>query len=110
MNMQTTENRFVRAAAVVVLLFNLLDAALTLLWTTAGVATEANPLLAPILERSPVEFMAIKVALVTFGVLLLWRLRWRQSARTAMVAGALAYSALVVYHLSNVDHLVAILT
>jgi hypothetical protein len=96
-------------AAVAVLLLNLLDAALTLVWTTAGVATEANPLLEHQLAASPVRFMVVKLALVSLALLLLWRLRWRRAAKIAIVGSALAYSALLCYHLSNVDQLVAIL-
>ena len=50
-----------------ILVMNLIDAAFTIGWTSAGLATEANPLLDDVLARSPVLFMLAKLALVSLG-------------------------------------------
>jgi len=98
-----------RAAAVAILVFNLLDATFTLVWTLSGLAVEANPLMDQVLAHSPVRFMVVKMALVSLGLLLLWRLRWRRAARFAIVGSALAYTVLLTYHLNEVPQLVALL-
>jgi hypothetical protein len=98
-----------RAAAAAILVMNLLDAAFTLVWTLSGLAVEANPLMDLLLSISPIHFMSTKLALVSLGLLLLWRLRWRRTARVAIVGSALAYAALLTYHLNAVPQLVALL-
>jgi len=96
--------------AAALLILNLLDAVLTLLWIDAGVAVEGNPLMDQALSGGPVGFMVIKLALVSLGVGLLWRLRHRRAAGIAMIATAAAYSSLFLYHLSAVPQLVALAT
>jgi len=91
------------AGAVVVL--NLLDAIFTLLYTSVGIATEANPLMDRALATSPIAFMLAKLALVSLGVWLLWRLRARRSAVAGLIVVGSAYAGLVLYHLSAVHHL-----
>lgn len=91
------------AAAVLVL--NLVDAMFTLIYTRVGVATEANPLMAQALAASPLAFMAAKLALVSLGVALLWRLRARRAAVAGLIAAGTAYTGLLLYHLSAVHHL-----
>jgi hypothetical protein len=85
--------------AAAALVFNLLDAVLTMVWVSSGLAVEANPLLEPVLAASPVGFVVIKCALVSLGLLLLWRLRQRATAAAAMVGTAVVYFAVVMYHL-----------
>ncbi len=91
------------AAAIVV--FNVIDAVFTIIYTDLGLAREANPLLSHALDDSPLLFMLIKLGLVSMGVLLLWRLRHRRTAAAGLVASAAAYSWLILYHLSAVPHL-----
>jgi hypothetical protein len=94
------------AAAVLVL--NLADALFTLIYIHAGLATEANPIMDQALTHGPVGFMAFKLALVSLGVLLLFRLRQRRAASVALCASAVAYGSLLVFHLSAVPELVAL--
>jgi hypothetical protein len=105
----TQASLLLRMAAATILVINLLDAALTLIWTLSGLAVEANPLMEQVLAHSPLQFMAVKLALVSLGLLLLWRLRWRRTARVAIFASALAYALLLTYHLNEVPQLVALL-
>ncbi len=96
------------AAGAAVLILNLLDAIFTIVYTSSGVAVESNPLMSGVLGSSPVLFMIAKLALVSLGVLLLWRLRDRRAAAYAMIASGTAYVTLIVYHLSAVEHLTVI--
>jgi hypothetical protein len=91
--------------AAVLVVLNLLDAIFTIVYTEVGVATESNPLMDGMLAAHPVVFMIAKLALVSLGVALLWRLRHRRTAAAGLVAASSAYVALLVYHLSAVRHL-----
>ena len=55
----------------VILGLNLLDAIFTLIWVNAGLASEANPLLAEIVRDHPVAFAVVKLGLVAGGSSLL---------------------------------------
>jgi hypothetical protein len=98
----------VTLAAAAIVILNLVDAVFTLLYTGSGMASEGNPLLSSVLSASPTAFMAVKLSLVSLGVLLLWRLRQRRAAVIGLVTTAMAYSTLMVYHLSEAHRLVAL--
>ena len=104
--METTKSNAMLVAAGFVVVLNLLDAMFTVAYTHAGVATEANPLMERFLAASPVLFMIAKLALVSMGVLVLWRLRHHRSARFGLVATGAVYVLLLGYHLSAAKHLV----
>ncbi|MGE0551124.1 MAG: DUF5658 family protein [Kofleriaceae bacterium] len=95
------------AAAVVIL--NLLDAVFTLAYTTSGLATESNPMMAVALDHHPVLFMIAKLSLVSLCVMLLWRFANRGLAVVALLGATAMYGALIGYHLSAVPMLVATL-
>jgi hypothetical protein len=88
-----------------ILVMNLVDAAFTIGWTSAGLATEANPLLDDVLARSPVLFMIAKLALVSLGIFLLFRLRRRRLALAGLVACSCVYASLLVYHVTRLSAL-----
>ena len=98
----------VTVAAAAVLVLNLVDAVFTLLYTGTGLAIEGNPLMSRVLSASPLGFMSIKLALVSLGVFLLWRLRARRAAAVGIIATAMAYSTLLAYHLAAAHRLVAL--
>ena len=104
-----TTRRIVEIAAATVIILNLLDAICTLVWIRAGVASEGNPLMDQAMSHGPVGFMVVKLALVSLSVGLLWRLRHRRAAATALVTSAIAYSAIMLVHLSTARVLVATL-
>jgi hypothetical protein len=106
---QAVATRTLRWAAGLVVVLNLLDALWTITFLEAGVADEANPLMVSALAHGPVGFMIAKLALVSLSVMLLWRLRHRRSAVLALWSGAMAYSLVVAYHVSNAHHLSAAL-
>ncbi len=88
-----------RVVVVALVVLNLLDAVFTLVWVEAGIAKEANLLLEGILSQSAIGFMLVKMALVSLGVLLLWRHRDRRLAVAGLGVACFAYSSLLVYHL-----------
>lgn len=88
-----------RLVVLAVIVANLLDAVFTMFWVESGIAVEANALMAVVLERSAVGFTALKLAVVSAGVLVLWRLRHRSRlAVPGLVGCCVAYSSLMVYH------------
>jgi len=104
--MQSSARPVILTAAGIVIVLNLLDAMFTLAYTRAGVAIESNPLMGRMLTAGPLVFMLAKLALVSCGVFVLWRLRHRRSARIGLVAMSATYATLIVYHLSAATLLV----
>lgn len=84
------------AFASTIVIFNMLDAVLTLAVIEAGAAGEANPLMASALAWGSVWFMVVKLSLVSLCVLLLWRLRHRRAAGFALLASAAGYALLLL--------------
>ena len=91
--------RWLEGIVKAVLVLNLVDAVLTLIWIQAGLATEANPVMAELVNNSPVAFVLSKVALVSLGSALLWRFRSRPLAVVGIFAVFLVYYVLILYHL-----------
>lgn len=105
--MSGSYERNVTISAAFILILNLADAVFTLLYTGFGLAVEGNPLMDQAMIRGPVLFMAVKLALVSGGVLVLWQLRQRPAAVVAIAGGAAAYAFLIMYHLREAHRLVA---
>ena len=97
--MDVLRSRTFVAAEILLVVLNVIDAAFTHLWLTSGAASEANPLLAMAWDSHPLTFHSVKAALVLGGAAILHQLRWIQAARTAMEALAVAYGAVVAWHL-----------
>lgn len=95
--------RWLRGIALAMILLNVLDAGLTTLWISWGVAEEANPFLAHIAHNHPVRFVVVKFCLVALGVLLLWRNRKRKSAVVAIFGCFLVYYFILLYHLRSMN-------
>lgn len=83
-----------------VLVLNLLDAIFTMIHVASGKATEANPLMAGVLANSTVLFVATKLALVSLGLSLLWRLRARLSAVAGLIISVATYACINFYHVA----------
>jgi hypothetical protein len=88
------------AAAVLVL--NLFDALFTLVYVRLGVAREGNPLMERALGHGALDFMLLKLGLVSLCVLLLVRYHERRPTQLALAGSAIAYALVLVYHLSAV--------
>ena len=97
------EFRFLRQLVAAVLVLNLLDGVLTMVWITSGVASEANPFMERLAHEQPVLFMAVKTALVGLGSYVLWKQRKRPAAVVAIFLCFLAYYFVLLYHLQAMD-------
>ena len=83
------------AIAVLIVVFSCSDALLTLMLVERG-ASEANPLMAPLVAGSPLAFALTKIGITGGGVVLLTQLaRFRAFGR--LPVGMLLYSALLIY-------------
>ncbi len=89
-----------------VLIFNLIDAALTLIAVHAGIATEANPLMAPLLAIGTIPFVVTKLGLVSLGVGILWHRRHTPLATIGSIAALMAYAFVMGCHIETVRLLV----
>jgi len=85
-----------------VIVLNVVDAIFTIGWVESGLAREANPLMAILMEQ-PILFICIKLALVSLGVVLLWLRRQRPAAVIGIVLIFVAYYAILLHHLRAVD-------
>jgi len=92
---------------VVVLFGNLLDALFTLTLLQLRLVHEANPLMRWMYQASPVSFMAVKLAVVQLGLLVLCLQRGHRASQLAIKAGAALYAAIVCYHLTVIASLPA---
>jgi len=81
------------------LLLNLLDAIFTLWWVGTGAAVEGNALLRDLVVDHPIRFMLAKLGLVSFGSLLLWRLRQHPLAVIAIFGAFFVYYLVLLHHL-----------
>ena len=86
-----------------ILVMNLLDACMTLVWIYTGRAVEANLFIADLVHNYPQTFVWVKLLVVAFASFLLWRLRKRPLAVISIFAAFLAYYFLVIYHLKALD-------
>ena len=80
---------------------NLLDALLTLVWVRAGVATEANFLMANLLDIGDAPFLAVKILMggLTVAVIALWGNR--KVARYGLSVALGAYLGLMIIHIAT---------
>ncbi len=76
---------------------NVVDVVVTLAFVRAGVAEEANPIMAAVLSLGPAPFAGIKIALVSACALFLWRHAELQIAKLGAVVVSSAYAMLAVY-------------
>jgi len=83
------------AIAIFIVTFSGGDAWLTLMLVEHG-ASEANPLMAPLVARSPLAFVLTKIGITAGGVVLLTQVA-RMRAFGRVPVGVLLYSALLLY-------------
>jgi hypothetical protein len=89
-----------------ILVLNLFDAIFTLLWVRAGLATEANEMMATLVNHHAVLFVVTKLGLVSLGSLLLYRYRRRPAAVIAIFIVFVVYYLILLYHLSYSNTLI----
>lgn len=78
---------------------NVLDALATVFWVSSGLAYEANPLMAELLQVHPGLFALGKLTLVGLGLSLLWRHRDHLLSALSTVVLTVVYLGVVLYHL-----------
>jgi hypothetical protein len=105
MSLPTPQVRWSFWFATFIVILNLIDGLLTLAVVTAGVASEANPLMEATLSWGGVPFIATKVALVSLGVYLLYLRREVRLANAALFGLTAVYAVIVAYHANSIDAL-----
>jgi hypothetical protein len=78
---------------------NVFDVVATLVLVGGGHADEGNPVMARLLELGPVPFAIVKIAIVTFGALVLFRFARHALAQIGAVLASATYAMLAVYHI-----------
>ena len=92
-----------------VLVLNLIDAVLTLLWVHAGLAAEANTLIDELVNEHALLFVLVKLALVGMGCWLLWRRRESPLAVVGIFAAFVTYYLILLYHVDYASGLIGLL-
>lgn len=82
-----------------IIVLNVLDAILTIVWVKYGLAEEANLFLRGLVHSSPVTFILLKVSVVSLCCLFLWKNRRHPFAEKGLFAVFAIYSAILIYHL-----------
>tara|TARA_R100000152_G_C6724697_1_gene150134 strand:+ start:64 stop:405 length:342 start_codon:yes stop_codon:yes gene_type:complete len=78
---------------------NLADAYLTLTWIEMGVATEANPIMAYLLDHGSEWFITGKVLSVSTACYILDRLKDHRGAKFVAMLSCLLYLGIVAFHI-----------
>ena len=94
--------QWLRPALFALFVLNTMDGLLTILWLQKGLATEANPMMAQLIDTHPALFMLGKLLLVFLGSMLLLRYYYRGSAVVGVVFLNVFYSGLMLYHFQGV--------
>ncbi len=81
------------------LALNWLDAQLTLLWLRLNVATEANTLMAGLINHSEASFLLVKLSIGTFAAYVLYRCAHVPMAQRGMRLVLGIYFGLLTLHL-----------
>lgn len=80
-------------------LLNIVDAVMTIIWVRNGVATEANGLMAGLLDIGDFPFLLVKLGMGTFMALVLLKGADNRLAKYAVAIGLLAYAGAMSSHI-----------
>lgn len=86
------------AKSITLFLLNWLDAQLTLIWVRSDIATEANNLMAQLLNIGDAPFLLTKLAIGAFSAYVLYRCSHLTMARRGMKLALVVYGALMLVH------------
>lgn len=105
-----TEQQFRWLSGIVkwVLVMNLIDALLTLVWVRLGLAAEANTLIDELVHENAVLFVCVKLALVGMGSWVLWNRRTSPLAVVGIFTVFVAYYAILLHHVQYASGLFAL--
>ena len=98
MKTETTTSGFKKILYAIIGL-NAFDAVATLTWIKHGLATEANPLMAPLIVYCPWCFIAVKMGIVGLVCFFLWLQRDHSYTFHASKLVFSAYSILALWHM-----------
>lgn len=93
--------RWLHTIIVLVLVLNLADLVLTIIWLETGTAVEANPIMNAFYGISPVVFAACKITLVSVGSYFLWTRRHHPLSVIALFVAFFVYYLIFVTHLQS---------
>lgn len=86
------------AKSITLFLLNWVDAQLTLIWVRSDIATEANNLMAQLLNIGDAPFLLTKLAIGAFSAYVLYRCSHLTIARRGMKLALVVYGALMLVH------------
>ncbi|MGQ0762819.1 MAG: DUF5658 family protein [Acidobacteriota bacterium] len=89
------------AKSITLFLLNWLDAQLTLIWVRSDIATEANNLMAQLLNIGDAPFLLTKLAIGAFSAYVLYRCSHLPIARRGMKLALTVYGALMLVHVAT---------
>jgi hypothetical protein len=89
------------AKSITLFLLNWLDAQLTLIWVRSNIATEANNLMAHLLNIGDAPFLLTKLAIGAFAAYMLYRCSHLTIARRGMQLVLSVYGALMLVHVAT---------
>jgi len=82
-----------------ILVLNLIDGVLTLIWVDYFQAQEANVMMRDLIQSSGLLFMIVKLTLVSLGTLFLWRRRSNPLAVISLFLAFFSYYLVLLFHL-----------
>ncbi len=84
--------------AIFLFTLNFLDAVFTLYWVRNGFASEGNFLMATLLDMGNAHFLAVKIAVGTITVIVLWNWRHLKLAKFGLGLALFLYVGLMGIH------------
>lgn len=85
-------------SAITLFLLNLFDAVLTVYWVRNGFATEANHIMATLLDWGNLPFLAVKIAIGAVTAFVLWYGKNFKLARYGLTASLFVYCGIMAVH------------
>ena len=86
----------------VIFILNIVDAWLTLAWIKTGLAVEANPLMADLLEMGDVWFVSVKILAVALACGALCMLRKHTLAKRLSAVVCVVYMLIMISHIQGI--------
>ena len=83
---------------IILIVLNIVDAIATAFWIENQLATEANPLMQNWFDIGPKYFISMKIALVSFCSVLLWKLRHKKLTYILLTPVVLVYVYIFAKH------------
>ena len=82
----------------VLVLLTLIDLTATVFWVSSGIATEANPILEAVIQKSFLLFAFVKISLAYFGVLVLRHHKRKRIVFDLAMAAVFVYLGVTAWH------------